>query len=152
MCDISIKTEYKQKTVYKVACLIKGKYYSVFSQHELRLGKVITFPDKMKSRSQDMFDLVHRSLDVDSDLYNKDMLGRVSGFALKSDAIDICNDGDNIDTFIGLCISRGYTLVILKIVLAGSILRGTTYRISVSVANEHTTFAGDRIKSIIMLP
>lgn len=148
MCDIKHSTKLKRKTVYKAAWLIKGKYYSAFSHHELRLGKVVTFPDRMKKRSLDMFKTTHNSLIEGSNLYNINMLGRVSGFALKSDAIDLCTKDRPNSGFIEFCLNKGYTIVVLKIVISGSILHGTAINISNFIPDGHNTYAGDHIDSI----
>jgi len=148
MCDISNQTNLKQKTIYKVAWLIDGKYYSVFSQHELKTGKVLTFPYLMFSRSQRMFGESHKSLDLGSNLYNNNMLGRVSGFALKSDAIAMCTKDDDDTSYVGLCLLKGHIIVILKMVITGSILRGSTSHVSSSVSYDHDAYAGDYIKSM----
>jgi hypothetical protein len=129
MCDISIKTKLRTKTVYKVVFKERGKYYGLFSGMLIRPGIVPT-----KKRK------VHQNLLVIDDykkssFYNKLMIGRISGFQHKNVAKKLFNDNKN----------EVYNICVLRVVLSGSIYKGTGANISSAVSPYETTFAGSEI-------
>ena len=132
MCDISKKTNFKTKTVYKAVEKHCGKYYSYFAMKELQVGKV-------EPLTKEELDNLHVGdacpayvyLDTDSSFYNPHMVERVSGFALKEDAQVLA------DRFV------------LKIVLGGDIMKGTARRIcGPMIPEHHIVYAGTKILSM----
>lgn len=143
MCDISKKTSLKQKTVYKVVFKDnKGDYYSIFTYQPIIKGSVVNDIDEMLKMCYHVLHDTHATFDFHSNLYNPNMRGRVSGFALKKDAFDYVKYSDG---YIDVAKSKGY-VVVLRLVLNGSILQGTTLH-SGLFYDDHITYAGSVIKS-----
>ena len=148
MCDISQKTNFKQKTVYKTVLKQNGKYFSLFAMHKLRKGSVVNSINTMKAKAKKILGTLPGCLKNSSSLYNVNMKGLVSGFDRKQDAITLSRpvNGDN---YLSSRAKQKGELVILKIVLGGTILEGTTDLISSRVPYVNKTYAGSIIKSMI---
>ena len=122
MCDINKKTKLKTKTIYKVVIQKDEEYLAVYSKMPISIGEI----DKN-------FNCVsHPKI---SSLYNENMIGRTSGFGSKKVAFLLKNHTWRSD------------LVILKMVIGGDIMQGTTAKISGELPEHYTTYAGTEILS-----
>lgn len=144
MCDISIPTELKSKTVYKVVYLLdNGDLISPFAHATITEGRMENLPDAYK-RSDNY--------------YNLNMVGRVSGFENPHDAVKLMHC--MYDSEIA---SSKYVLVrspkkILAVELESTpdmpIMEGTVMHVASEVDEnpKNKTFAGPLVRSIRMLP
>lgn len=147
MCDISVKTNFKQKTVYKVAFQSKrGKLYSIFTYLPLVVGPVKDDRYKMMDYCRRILGETHDALRTNTNLYNPNMLGKVSGFAKKGDAITLAHNTGELSHVSRARLSG--KVVVLKIVLGGEILQGTTENVTHLISYYNLTYAGSVIKSI----
>ena len=135
MCDINKKTQRKTVVVYKVVEKKGGKYFSCLSGMRLNVG---------------ILNPKYRSRYIENQYFNTNMIGKTSGFKLKSDAILYCKEirRKTPDYLAGYLpkIKKG-DLIILKIVLGGEIMEGTANNICESIRDDHITFAGSKILS-----
>lgn len=128
MCDISIKTNLKSKTIYKVAFKDDNEYFAIFSLLNLKIGKV-SVPSNIKD---------YYKYDV---IYNPLMVDKTSGFSSLRAAIRLLN----------YKLISGYyhhKIVILKMKIRGNILKGTSDRISLYFPKDFITYAGEEIVSM----
>jgi hypothetical protein len=135
MCDIKTKTDLKERIIYKVVIKKDDKYYGLYSGVELKLGKV--------SKKRDENSINTRAIHFEpysqynEPYYNALMIGRINGFANKIIAKNLAIYND--DPF--------RRVVTTKVVLSGSIYRGTGKNISYSVPVKCITYAGSIVKS-----
>lgn len=122
MCDINTKTKKKKVTVFKIAYKTDSEYVSWIAKAPINLGEC---PDKDEYDKQSRF-------------YNKNMVGRCSGFARLK---DIINEVGNDRLW-------GNTPIILRLELSGNIMRGTAFNIADQIINSSITYAGTHIDSI----
>lgn len=136
MCDISIQTRFKTKTVYKVAYQILGAYYSMFAGMLLNIGQVSKMPLYKGG-------VHHRFIRYKEcpELFNPHMQGRTSGFKTKRAALELVKNTLNVEIP-----AMSYT-VILKIKLGGNIIQGTSAGIG-GVSSRYVTYAGTEILSL----
>ncbi len=148
MCDINKETKYKTRIVYKVCYKIDNKYYSYFAGMLIKEGKVETrtqSPHKYLPLTISEMEITdyHQG----GSLFNKNLVGRTSGFA----SLDIAKQYilrlklQNINFY-----KRRYLrprVVLLRIKIGGSIFKGSTKNISVSIPSDSVTYAGSEILS-----
>jgi len=130
MCDISKKTTFKRKTVYKAVIKNKEHYYSYFAGTPIEIGKV-------NPQQGNSFGTPEYKLFFPNNIhYNPNMIGRCSGFFAKEDAKKFVHESP-----------AGTRL--LKIVLGGEIMQGTTAKICSPgcIPWDHITYAGTEILS-----
>ena len=140
MCDISKKTRRKSVTVYK-AVLIDGKHFkSVFSRMIIKTGEV--------SKRFLSHDKRHHDNDY-SHLYNENMVGRTSGFKSKEDAFALAKSmiENSSEMIKDQQTKLPYDVTVIKMVLGGNIMQGTTCMISDNISDKNKTFAGTKILS-----
>jgi hypothetical protein len=148
MCDISMETKFKSKTVYKVAFQSRnGRLYSPFTYYPLKVGKVKDDWEKMQKMCRKILEGTHQVFIKGSNMYNWHMRGMVSGFGLLSDAVAMVNDDSSVFSHTAMAKKKG-RLIILKLTLGGKILKGSTKHICSTVPNNHVAYAGSVIKSI----
>lgn len=141
MCDISKPTKRKTVTVYKTVIKEKGKYYSLFTGYPLAVGKVKEYEEDTGKGFNDLLD--YEDGGFLAIFFNHNMKGRISGFKLKKDAVALATDREN----------NLPPVVVLKIVLTGNILRGTTRGIDrMIIPKTHTAYAGTEILSMEEIP
>lgn len=140
MCDINKETKYKTRIVYKVCYKIDNKYYSYFAGMLIKEGKVETrtqSPHKYLSLTIPEIRVIDYH-QVES-LFNKNLVGRTSGFA-----------NLNIAQILRLRLQHGDLkprVVLLKMKIGGSIFKGSTKNISISIPSDSVTYAGSEILS-----
>jgi hypothetical protein len=137
MCDISIKTRMKSVTVFKAAVEHEGEFYSLYSAKKLSVGPVkpLTVAEIKHGVTIDLYcGNQYLPSAIWQWHYNEHMVGKVSGFKLKRDAVTLAGSSSR--------------KVVLKIVLGGEIMKGTANAISFDIPYENTTYAGTVIKSI----
>ena len=127
MCDISKKSKFKTKTVYKAVVLCSdGTYLSAFAGAPLAVGLVPNFR-KDQLRYSGWFNPSHP------------LHGKISGFAQKQDALKL-SEADYL---------LSHPIRVLKIKLGGTILVGSTKGIdSQLIPPNHITYAGTEILSM----
>lgn len=155
MCDIKIRRDdLKTVTVYKVAMKRttenndsfslseddpdSAEYYSWFAGTPIVVGDVRPQVWNTYAKISNLFN--RRSLkryDENLAYWNENMIGRMSGFELFSDAYILLHD-----------IKSPVSPIILEIELESDIMEGSTRNISSGVPNNNTTFAGTRVNSI----
>ena len=128
MCDISIKTNLKSKTIYKVAFKDYNEYYAVFSHLNLKIGKV-SVPSNIKGRYE--YEVI----------YNPLMVDKTSGFASLRAAKRLLNHKLS-------CSYYNNKIVILKMKIRGNILKGTSDKIALYFPKDFITYAGEEIISM----
>lgn len=129
MCDINKKTGIKKITVYKVA--IKdghGGYVSWISKVPIKLGAV---------KVNDKHDY-----NITNYFFNPNMIGRCSGFKRFRFLNNAPNWVNRKDFF------RENGKCILRIILSGDIMEGTSMSISDSIPEKEIVYAGTYIESI----
>ena len=134
MCDISKPTKLKEITVYKVATKSQSGYLSAFVEAPIKLGEVKPF---------EMTGILVLKYGYNSALFNINMIRRSSGFKSKEAAQKLAdffanNSEDE---------NNNENLIVLKIKLGGSIMRGTSNYIG-GIDASHITYAGTEILSI----
>jgi len=126
MCNLKEKTDLKTVTIYKAVEKIGGKYYAFFAGTLIKLGTVE--PQSYKN--------VHKRFKHRVDdwyiSFNDNMVGKCSGFKMKSDAIRLA-DGKND--------------AVLKIKLGGEIWIGDALNIDMYIPDDHIIYAGSEILS-----
>lgn len=136
MCNISTPSKYKTKTIYKVVIKVNDAfplspsvtYLSAFTNQPVKVGLV--------SDVINLNELHYPYTDISARAYNKHMINRTSGFAsLKTAKLLISKTIDKTK----------YT--ILKITIAGDVMKGTTDFIHY-LPKHLKTYAGKEILSI----
>ena len=128
MCDISIKTNLKSKTIYKVAFKDDNEYFAIFSLLNLKIGKV-SVPSSIKESYENCGN------------YNPLMVDKTSGFSSLRAAKRLLN----------YKLSPSYyhhKIVILKMKIRGNIFKGTSDKIALYFPNDFITYAGEEIISM----
>lgn len=149
MCDINTLTKLKTKTIFKVVykVIVKEeiKYMSPFAKCILKLGKASELTggklDIVVIRNS--FSIIIRPknsiYNVYDVCYNKNMIGRVSGFKRLTDATIAFHNFKGTD----------YPITIIKIVLTGIIMKGTAANTGLFENDDKIiTYAGSIIKSM----
>jgi hypothetical protein len=134
MCNITKKTNKETIIVYKAVIRVKKRYYACFSGIKIKVGKVKPQTNRDYNRIENRFLLDGWRYDTLSMFYNKNMVGKTSGFATLKSAESLAYDGYG---------SR----IVLKIVLGGEIWRGNAVKISSSVPDNAVVYAGTEILS-----
>jgi hypothetical protein len=137
MCDINEKTKFKTKTIYKVVEKHNDKYYSVFAAKEISVGKVSPLtPEEVIENLEIMgwsyVDPREYTHPV-SPKFNDNMVGKTSGFAKigPAKALQMGNEKE----------------VVLKMVIGGDIMKGTSANIA-GLDPNYITYAGTEILSM----
>ena len=148
MCDIKKETKYKSRIVYKVCYKIDDQYYSYFAGMLIKEGKVET-----RTQSPHKYllltipELGITDYHQGENLFNKNLVGRTSGFA----SLDIAEQFilrlklQNIN-FYKLRYLKP-RVVLLKVKIGGSIFKGSTKNISFYTPSDGVTYAGSEILS-----
>jgi hypothetical protein len=107
----------------------RNQYYSVFTGWRFRKGKVVFDNTRPIGYSWNNYS-------VSDPLYNPLMVGKTSGFAKFSIAKKLCGDLSYFED----------TLVILRVILGGTILQGTTKNIHTDlIPEDEVTYAGTEV-------
>jgi hypothetical protein len=149
MCDINKKTKLKTVVVYKVCRYMHDdKYYAYFSGMEVCRGKVKDLPFYQRTEGHNNpFIIRYTFNNLNGELtynrnYNKNLLGRTSGFKLLKTA----------KAFM-MMVRSGYSsssnCYILKLTLGGDIMQGTGEGIAKNPdIRNSTVYAGTEILSV----
>jgi len=132
MCDISKKTNLKRKVVYKVVFKREGGYYSCVVGSMIQEGLVLLSPATKYYK------------DFVPTYYNPNMDGRVSGFASKGSAMLLIGIDAKYNIFRDYNVFKD-KVVILKITLGGSIMKGTAKGFLLGKDAKRITYAGTEI-------
>ena len=125
MCNLTKKTNLKTVVIYKAVRKIYDKFYGNIAGTEVKLGKVIP------QQKQEFQFYWARWFKLYTPFYNKNMIGKCSGFATRENAHLLF--GNNI---------------VLKITLSRTIWRGTAKDISRDISDRAVIYAGTKILSI----
>ena len=121
MCDISTKSDFKTKTIYKVCIKLNGRYFACFSRAEIKIGKIPRRTNEMivardmkeaeieSSMNLNMFSYIYGGWGNDNPIIEN----KTTGFATLNDAKKLLT---KIETPL---------LCILKLKIGGEIYHGT---------------------------
>jgi len=136
MCNINKKSKLKAVTIYKAVYKHNGKYYSYFAGVEIKIGKAQKQTQKILETNSRLMPFVWlQSYDIQNDLYNKNMIGKCSGFKSAKYPKRLFSEWD------------GSRACILKIELEGEIMIGDATKVADEIPNSAVTYAGTIIKS-----
>lgn len=135
MCDINKKTKYTTRIVYKVVHKIDGNYYALYSGLPISIGKVDARwrLSKLKEDIRDNYDF--SNFTTDTWFYNRNIIGKTSGFAILKAAKILKSESHREDK------------KILKIKLGGEIWKGTSKNILSKYFDNYIVYAGTEILS-----
>lgn len=146
MCDISKNTDLKTVTAYKVVMKReekgKAQYYSWFAGTPLKVGIPTKQTHELYNTMSKLFDRSLRYYCLGENYFNKNMVGKTSGFEKKEDAFSLLNDitSYSFKPMLNVCV--------IELKLKGEIMQGTAARITLSIPSHHITYAGTEIVSI----
>ena len=115
MCDLKSKSKLETVTVYKLCRKHKNKYYAYFSGMEISVGNVADMSFKSKVGDKRFRKYSNDKSRYGYKLYNELAVGRTTGFLSKRMATNL-QFGDG---------GPSCGAVLLEIVIAGDIVRGT---------------------------
>ncbi len=139
MCNINKKTQKKSVVVYKVCRkMMDGNYYAYFSGMKIETGLVKNMPFFFPKRAKNTHPFITYPKGDYSQFYNKNIVGKTSGFELLKIAKEFLKD-TNPRT----------SNVILKLTLGGDIMKGTGDRIVRNpIVNGAIVYAGTEILNV----
>jgi len=135
MCDINKKTNYTTRIVYKVVHKNGDNYYALYSGLPICIGNVDKRwrISKLKENIRDNYDF--NSFTPDTWTYNRNIIGKTTGFADLKAAKILKRESNREDK------------TILKIKLGGEIWKGTSKNILSEYFDNHIVYAGSEILS-----
>jgi hypothetical protein len=138
MCDINKVLDIEEAIAYKVILKDEGdeNLYSCFSGYKLEVG-----PVREKWNIKNYTGSI-REYSPEKSSFNKNMIGRVSGFINILDAINLCEELNSFYVY------KILQFDVVKMVLRGELMGGTATNICVSVPSNSLTIAGKEIVSI----
>lgn len=131
MCNLTTKTRKKTVVVYKLVYEIDGNYYACLSGVKIELGKVKPQTDEDWHNIKNQPRCIWRSYTPSSGFFDKNMIGKTSGFADKRIA--------------EVAYFQLYGCRMLKITLGGEIWMGDASGISYHISEDEVIYAGTEI-------
>jgi hypothetical protein len=141
MCDISKKLKASNIVAYKAVIEYEGEFYSCFSGYKISVG-IVEKDWHIESSLIADCETIH-TYSKNNLFYNKNMIGKVSGFISKRHAISLARDRNELYPYSGI------TYVVIAIELTGELMGGSAHGIAGDIIPYTSkTVAGTEILSI----